>query len=127
MRSVSEPMTLLFTIRRYSLSAVTMALDIVGAALSFTCLRSVSVSPACALAPALLQIHTPSGFTLVSGLPRKTEPCAAFGPVLVICQTVSTNCSAVSRLARGMPLGGELEYVDAGTLAQAVYERRQLK
>ncbi len=33
----------------------------------------------------------------------------------------------VSRLARGMPLGSELEYVDAGTLAQAVYERRQLK
>ena len=33
----------------------------------------------------------------------------------------------VSRLARGMPLGGELEYVDTGTLAQAVYERRQLK
>ncbi|UOO80876.1 recombination mediator RecR [Uruburuella testudinis] len=33
----------------------------------------------------------------------------------------------VSRLARGMPLGGELEYVDAGTLAQAVYERRLLK
>ncbi len=32
----------------------------------------------------------------------------------------------VSRLARGMPLGGELEYVDAGTLAQAVYERRIL-
>lgn len=33
----------------------------------------------------------------------------------------------VSRLARGMPLGGELEYVDAGTLAQAVYERRMLQ
>lgn len=33
----------------------------------------------------------------------------------------------VSRLSRGMPLGAELEYVDAGTLAQAVYERRQLK
>ncbi|MDO4696747.1 MAG: recombination mediator RecR [Neisseria sp.] len=33
----------------------------------------------------------------------------------------------VSRLARGIPLGAELEYVDAGTLAQAVYERRQLK
>ena len=33
----------------------------------------------------------------------------------------------VSRLARGMPLGGELEYVDPGTLAQAVYERRLLK
>ena len=33
----------------------------------------------------------------------------------------------VSRLARGMPLGSELEYVDAGTLAQAVYERRSFK
>ena len=33
----------------------------------------------------------------------------------------------ISRLARGMPLGGELEYVDAGTLAQAVHERRLLK
>ncbi len=33
----------------------------------------------------------------------------------------------VSRLARGMPLGGELDYIDAGTLAQAVYERRVLK
>lgn len=33
----------------------------------------------------------------------------------------------VSRLSRGIPLGGELEYVDAGTLAQAVYERRQVK
>lgn len=32
----------------------------------------------------------------------------------------------VTRLARGMPLGGELEYVDAGTLAQAVYERRHV-
>ena len=29
----------------------------------------------------------------------------------------------ISRLARGMPLGSELEYVDAGTLAQAVYRR----
>ena len=33
----------------------------------------------------------------------------------------------ISRLARGMPLGGELEYVYAGTLAQAVHERRLLK
>ena len=33
---------------------------------------------------------------------------------------------AVSRLARGVPVGGELEYVDAGTLAQALRERRQL-
>jgi len=32
----------------------------------------------------------------------------------------------VTRLARGVPLGGELEYVDAGTLAQALRERRPL-
>ena len=32
----------------------------------------------------------------------------------------------ISRLARGMPLGSELEYIDAGTLAQAVYERSLL-
>jgi recombination protein RecR len=32
----------------------------------------------------------------------------------------------VSRLARGVPVGGELEYVDAGTLAQALRERRKL-
>ena len=32
----------------------------------------------------------------------------------------------VSRIARGVPVGGELEYVDAGTLAQALRERRPL-
>lgn len=30
----------------------------------------------------------------------------------------------VSRIARGLPVGGELEHVDSGTLAQAVQERR---
>lgn len=30
----------------------------------------------------------------------------------------------VSRIARGLPVGGELEYIDSGTLAQAFYERR---
>jgi recombination protein RecR len=30
----------------------------------------------------------------------------------------------ISRIARGLPVGGELEHVDAGTLAQAVLERR---
>jgi len=32
----------------------------------------------------------------------------------------------VTRLARGVPVGGELEYVDSGTLAQALRERRAL-
>ncbi len=33
---------------------------------------------------------------------------------------------AVSRPARGVPLGGELEYVDAATVAQALRDRRSL-
>jgi len=32
----------------------------------------------------------------------------------------------VSRIARGVPLGGELEYVDAGTISQALLDRRGL-
>ena len=32
----------------------------------------------------------------------------------------------VTRLARGVPVGGELEYVDSGTLAQALRDRRML-
>ena len=31
---------------------------------------------------------------------------------------------SVTRLARGVPVGGELEYVDIGTIAQAVLDRR---
>lgn len=30
----------------------------------------------------------------------------------------------VTRIARGLPVGGELEFTDAGTIAQAMYERR---
>lgn len=32
----------------------------------------------------------------------------------------------VTRIARGVPVGGELEFVDSGTLAQAVRERRSV-
>jgi len=32
----------------------------------------------------------------------------------------------VSRIARGLPVGGELEQVDSGTLAQAMLERREV-
>jgi recombination protein RecR len=33
---------------------------------------------------------------------------------------------SVSRIARGLPVGGELEHVDSGTLAQALIERRSV-
>jgi len=32
----------------------------------------------------------------------------------------------VSRIARGLPMGGEIEYVDSGTLAQAIVERKPI-
>lgn len=32
----------------------------------------------------------------------------------------------VSRIARGLPMGGEIEHVDSGTLAQAMMERRRI-
>jgi recombination protein RecR len=32
----------------------------------------------------------------------------------------------VSRIARGVPVGGELEHTDIGTIAQAMVERRSL-
>ncbi|EGG28400.1 hypothetical protein IMCC3088_285 [Aequoribacter fuscus] len=33
---------------------------------------------------------------------------------------------SASRLARGVPMGGELDYVDSSTLAQALSGRRPL-
>tara|TARA_B100000795_G_C22670072_1_gene387586 strand:- start:32 stop:628 length:597 start_codon:yes stop_codon:yes gene_type:complete len=32
----------------------------------------------------------------------------------------------ITRIARGLPMGGEIEYVDSGTLAQAIVERKTL-
>jgi recombination protein RecR len=43
-----------------------------------------------------------------------------------IAEMLRTRGVRVSRIARGVPLGGELEYVDAGTLSQALQERRSL-
>jgi recombination protein RecR len=43
-----------------------------------------------------------------------------------IGELLGARGSRTSRLARGVPVGGELEYVDAGTLAQALRERRPL-
>ena len=45
----------------------------------------------------------------------------------VLSELLANQPYKISRLARGMPLGSELEYVDAGTLAQAVYERQLLQ
>ena len=41
-----------------------------------------------------------------------------------ISETLKARGIKVSRLARGVPVGGELEYVDAGTIARAMLDRR---
>lgn len=33
----------------------------------------------------------------------------------------------ITRIARGLPMGGEIEYIDSGTLAQAVVERKKIE
>jgi recombination protein RecR len=43
-----------------------------------------------------------------------------------IAEMLQARGVRVSRIARGVPLGGELEYVDAGTLSQALLDRRGL-
>lgn len=42
-----------------------------------------------------------------------------------ISETLKARGLKVSRLARGVPVGGELEYVDPGTIARAMLDRRQ--
>jgi recombination protein RecR len=41
-----------------------------------------------------------------------------------ISETLKSRGLKVTRLARGVPVGGELEYVDAGTIARAMLDRR---
>lgn len=41
-----------------------------------------------------------------------------------IAELLRSRNVRVSRIARGVPQGGELEYVDAGTLSQALLDRR---
>ncbi len=43
-----------------------------------------------------------------------------------INELLSARGLRVSRIARGLPMGGEIENVDSGTLAQAIMERRSL-
>lgn len=41
-----------------------------------------------------------------------------------IAEMLRSRDVRVSRIARGVPLGGELEYVDVGTISQALLDRR---
>ncbi|MET0217248.1 MAG: toprim domain-containing protein, partial [Burkholderiales bacterium] len=41
-----------------------------------------------------------------------------------IAEMLRARDLTVTRIARGLPSGGELEHVDSGTLARAVFDRR---
>lgn len=43
-----------------------------------------------------------------------------------IAELLKSRGLKVSRIARGLPVGGELEHIDPGTLAQALLERKAL-
>ena len=43
-----------------------------------------------------------------------------------LSEALSESNVKISRLARGMPVGGELEYLDDGTIAQALNARAAL-
>jgi recombination protein RecR len=43
-----------------------------------------------------------------------------------ISELLNKHGVKITRIARGMPMGGEIEHVDAGTLAQAMMERRNV-
>ena len=61
--------------------------------------------------------------TLVTQLAYSKQFAAAFD---YVAEMLRTRKIKVSRIARGVPLGGELEYVDAGTISQALLERREI-
>ncbi|WP_332673781.1 recombination mediator RecR [Aromatoleum sp.] len=44
----------------------------------------------------------------------------------MIAELLAARGVRVSRLSRGVPVGGELEHTDTGTIAQALIERRRL-
>jgi recombination protein RecR len=44
-----------------------------------------------------------------------------------LAEMATRNDVPVSRIAHGVPLGGELEYVDGGTLSHAFYGRRPVE
>ena len=67
-------------------------------------------------------------------IPSAQEPVALLWPTLLIVADTSTGEPKaigplgvkVTRLARGLPTGGDLEYVDAMTLIRALQGRNQM-
>jgi recombination protein RecR len=66
--------------------------------------------------------HPVEEVILATNLTTEGEATAQF-----LSDLLADTSVHVSRLARGVPVGGELEYLDAGTLSQAFTDRRRLR
>ena len=51
----------------------------------------------------------------------------AIGPALYVQRQLSALPVSVTRIARGLPVGGDLEYADGVTIAQALTARREMR
>ena len=75
----------------------------------------------------LLKKETIEEVILATNLTLEGQATGDF--LLDLLNRLSTNDKAinVTQLARGMPIGGELEYMDPGTLNQAFTDRRSVR
>ena len=67
----------------------------------------------------LIEDESPKEIILATNSTVEGEATAHF-----IAEMFKASDIAVSRLASGVPIGGELEYIDGGTLIQSISERR---
>jgi len=69
----------------------------------------------------LVQQHPISELILATNLTMEGQATSDF-----IIDLMESKGLTVSRLARGLPMGGELEYMDSGTLNQAFSDRKTI-
>src|SRR5205823_390708 len=101
---------------------------------SLRCLPGVGPKSAQRMAYHLLQRDQKGAQRLARGLDeavarirhcaRCNRPAEGEATAHYIGELLAGKGLKVTRIARGLPVGGELEHVDSGTLAQAVLERR---
>ena len=54
------------------------------------------------------------------------EPGTGKSQFLIAANQLSARSVRVTRIARGLPVGGDLEYADGVTIAQALSARREM-
>ena len=63
---------------------------------------------------------------LATNLTAEGETTAEYLTDLLSAKDVAKDIS-LTRIARGVPVGGELEYIDRNTVARAINERRTIQ